>query len=220
MDQDDDSFVECNFQIEISVLMLGETRCGKSSLIRAFLGENFMYNHPPSAGVDTRNRIIKLEEDGIVVKMRLLDAGCRSTYETVVNSYYREADCYVIVFDVQKRDTFEKVQNWLDSIVDKGGNMEKKLFVVIGNKTDGKQRVPLSEVEKFCDDNSQKPLLFMTSCKTGDNVEDAFNDIAEECVRRGLGKDKNNIRKSTLDMLSNPSASKEGEKGGCGCNLL
>ena len=116
----ENTFIEPNFQIELSILFLGETTCGKSSLIRAFLGESFMFKLSPSAGVDTRHRIIKLAEDSLVVKMKFLDAGCRTTFETVVNSYYREADCYVIVFDLQKRDTFEKVQNWLDSIVDKG----------------------------------------------------------------------------------------------------
>ena len=116
----ENTFTEPSFETELSILFLGETTCGKSSLIRAFLGENFLFKLPPSVGVDTRDRIMKLEEDSLVVKMRFLDAGCRATFQTVVNSYYREADCYVIVFDLQKRDTFEKVQNWLDSIVDKG----------------------------------------------------------------------------------------------------
>jgi len=219
---DDGAFIEPDFSIEISILFLGETRSGKSSLIRAFLGETFMYNHPPSAGVDTKYRIVRLEEDGLMVKMRLLDAGCRGTYQTVVNSYYREADCYVIVFDVQKPDTFDKVQNWLDSIVDKGNNLDKKLFVIIGNQIDGKNRVKLSEIEKFCDDCPQKPLLFMTSCKNGDNV-DAFHDIAEECIRRGLGNGNRkgpNIHKSTLDITSEPPAPGDNPKGGCGCSVL
>ena len=106
-------------------------------------------------------------------------------------------------------------------IVSKGGDMSRKLFVIIGNKMDLKSRVPLSEIEKFCDDSAQKPLMFLTSCKSGENVEDAFHDIAEECIRRGLGRDANNVRKSTLDIRSEPDPNQKvtlnSSSGGCGC---
>ena len=106
--------------------------------------------------------------------------------------------------------------------MEKGEKLDNKLFVVIGNKTDGNQNVPMSEVEKFCDDCLYKPLTFMTSCKTRQGkIEDVFTAIAKECVRRNLGTDSKHVRKRTLDMQSEHPGIENGEKsGGCGCNLL
>ena len=55
-----------DFDQQISILLLGESGSGKTSLIRALFGEDtFSCVHIPSAGVDTRLKNLELRDDGL-----------------------------------------------------------------------------------------------------------------------------------------------------------
>ncbi len=219
----DESF-ETISKSEKKILFLGTSGVGKSSLVRSFVGENFLIKSAPSAGVDMKSRIIRLEEHDMEVRLVLMDAAGKQTFHTVVSSYFREADCYVIVFDVTDYQSFFDVQTWIDTMESKKQHTSDKPVYVIGNKSDlwKQKKVKDEDVKKFCSESEHKPPYYMTSCKTGEGVEDAFYDIAENLFIGADMKPRGNFI-STLDLSRNPvdvTYYEGSKKPGCACSII
>ena len=96
-----------NYDVEISVLLLGNCSVGKTSLIRSFMGEPFLFANAATVGVDMKSRIIRLEDRDKTVNFVMWDAAGQNTFKTVVHSYVRQADCYIMVFDVTYPESFQ-----------------------------------------------------------------------------------------------------------------
>ena len=124
-----------DYDLEMSILLLGNSSVGKTSIIRSFMGEPYLFGNSATVGVDMKSKIIQLEDPDKVINLVVWDAAGQNTFKTVVHSYIRRADCYAIVFDVTSHDSFKSVDGWLQAVVDKGGfdGCDKPTFL-IGNK--------------------------------------------------------------------------------------
>ena len=220
-----------NYDAEMSILLLGNSQVGKSSVIRAFKGEAFLFGNSATVGVDMKSRIIRLDHREKDVNLTLWDAAGQNTFQTVVQSYYRRADCYVLVFDVTSAPTFEDVDKWVKSLQQSNG--PDKLFVLLGNKTDldKPSNIPMAEIETYFCNSRVFDRMFLVSAKNGDGIEDAFYEIADLMYERGLWSQPNTGRRSTLDLdcqtsgtfsesPGTPSNSKQEKSGDCACTIL
>lgn len=82
----------------------------------------------------------------------------------------------LLVYDITKKETFEKILHILNLIADKT-NIESLKFGLIGNKTDlyHAHEIKMSEHAEFSE--SKKFDSFFMSAKTGDQVVDCFKRI-------------------------------------------
>ena len=219
-----------NYDAGISILLLGNSQVGKSSVIRAFKGEAFLFGNSATVGVDMKSRIIRLDNREVDVNLTLWDAAGQNTFQTVVHSFYRRADCYVLVFDITDVQTFEDVDRWVKSLEDNTG--PAKMFVLMGNKTDldKPSNIPMSEIETYFCNSKIFDRMFMVSAKNGEGIEDAFYEIADMMFERGLWTQPNATRRSTLDLESQASGTysesaakttkNEKAPGDCSCTIL
>ena len=51
-----------------------------------------------------------------IIKYKLWDTAGHERYRSLTSSYYRGADCVIIVFDLTNLDTFNDLRFWLDEI--------------------------------------------------------------------------------------------------------
>ncbi|KAJ8563620.1 hypothetical protein K7X08_032072 [Anisodus acutangulus] len=117
------------------------------------------------------------------IKLQIWDTAGTEQFRAITKSYYRGAVGALLVYDVTKRDTFEKLSSWLKDIREEG---DKRLAVmVVANKCDddeGIRVVSKEEDEEFA--MSNECLFKEVSARTAENVEAAFGNTAEEIYKK------------------------------------
>ena len=79
--------------------------------------------------------------------MQLWDTAGQERFQSLCVTFYRGADCCVLVYDVSKRETYEKLEKWhraFTTAVDSEGIP----LVIIGNKSDLGSRVNPYQVKE------------------------------------------------------------------------
>ncbi len=73
-------------------------------------------------------------KDGATVKAQLWDTAGQEKYRAITVAHYRKALGALIVYDITKRQTFENVKFWLESLLSQA---EQSLCIIlVGNKLD------------------------------------------------------------------------------------
>ena len=114
--------------------------------------------------------------DGSYVNCEILDTSGQEKYNSINKTYYKRADCCVLVYDITDLESFELCKKFYKKEI--SNNCKKDLKVIlVGNKSDKEKerKVRQEEGAKFAEDN----LYYFkeTSCQHNFNVADAFETI-------------------------------------------
>lgn len=110
----------------------------------------------------------------------ILKAG-QERFRSITQSYYRDADALLLLYDITSYSSFDNVSSWLYQIRENTDN--QVLIMLIGNKIDKSQRVVSRQAGERLARDYQMNFL-ETSAKTGQNVELAFMTTAQELLDR------------------------------------
>ena len=106
----------------------------------------------------------------------IIDTGGQEKFNAINKTYYKRADCCLLVYDVTNRESFEECKNFYKKEIAENCKINVKV-ILIGNKVDLKETREISEEEgsKFAKEN--KYYFKETSCEKNFNVADAFETI-------------------------------------------
>ena len=170
----------------INIITLGESSVGKSSIINRYVENNFDYNFVSTLGVDFRKKIININGENI--RLKIWDTAGQEKFRSIQKQYYRNSDGILLVFDVTKFDTFNVLEEWINSIKNQTSN--DIIVVLVGNKIDLNNKVISDdEIKNFANDNKFK--YFLTSAATGKNINEVFDYIVKEIYNIKSKKKKN-----------------------------
>ena len=190
-------------ELTCKVLILGESKVGKSSILNRFTEKHFTENLPPTLGIDYK--IKKLIIDKTEVKLQIWDTAGQERFRSITESFYKGCNAVILVFDLTDRDSFEKTKSWLMSIYEKAG---KEVFIcLVGNKYDlkGSNGVELvNEVEINGLAEAHGIVYFPASAKQDYNIEEVFRFVAKNVKERMLS------RSDGGDALGNGDRPREG----------
>lgn len=156
------------------ITIIGEPAVGKTSLSRRFVTGHFEADYLSTIGVDVYRKDMKIGDKSIV--FQIWDLGGQEKYETVRRNFYRGTTGAILVFDVLRPETFEKLDHWIEELKQNAGSIP---FVVCGNKVDLKNRkISKARAEEYAS-NVSAPY-YETSAKTGESVRPAFLWIAQQ----------------------------------------
>ncbi|MHA1651869.1 MAG: Rab family GTPase [Candidatus Helarchaeota archaeon] len=158
--------------------VVGDPSVGKTSLIRRYADRKFDESYLPTIGADFTIKKINLDESNIIT-LTIWDMGGHERFDRIRNHYYIGANAAFIVFDLSRRETFNHVKDWLNDIKSHCGEIP---ILIIANKADlPNKAISKEEIEKdFSNKNCQ---IFLTSAKTGENVDTIFEVIANQCFK-------------------------------------
>ena len=129
--------------------------------------------------------------DGSLVNVQIMDTAGQERFKSINTSYYRKADCCLLVYDITNRHSFEDIENYFNEKI-KEKCKENIQVILLGNKTDlEKERVVSSE--EGANFSLKNGYIFMeTSCLKNTNVSDAFETLIE-MTNREVIKNKNQV---------------------------
>ena len=149
--------------------------------------------------------------DGSLVNVDIMDTAGQERYKALNLSYYRKADCCLLVYDITNKKSFDEIKNYYSEKIKE--NCKQNIQVILlGNKTDllEDREVLSEEGAKLALDNN---YIFMeTSCLKNENVASAFETLIE--ITNIETKKNENIKNSNIKDL-NIENNNNNNKGGC-----
>ena len=155
---------------KFKIVILGDTCVGKSCILMRFVKNSMLHNHLSTIGIDSSTKTITTERGKAT--LQIWDTAGQDRFRSLSQSYIRNGDAIILVYDITSDDTFQHVTTWMDAI----HNMAKQdvPIILVGNKTDmeNERRITTEEGQKLAE--KYKILFKEVSAMTGDGVADAF----------------------------------------------
>mmetsp|Transcript_8067 Transcript_8067/g.17436 ORF Transcript_8067/g.17436 Transcript_8067/m.17436 type:complete len:233 (-) Transcript_8067:344-1042(-) len=158
----------------VRLLMVGDSSCGKTSLVLRFDQNVFSTKFVTTIGVDYRDKMVKVE--GAPMRLQLWDTAGQERFRSLTSNFFGRADGFVLCYDISNRPSFDHVIGWMRDI--KTRAPPDCDIVLCGNKSDlDADRVVTTEEGKMLADE-YGVQFFETSALTGSNVEGMFMALA------------------------------------------
>ncbi|XP_072013754.1 uncharacterized protein [Amphiura filiformis] len=156
---------------------------------------------------------VKLVVDGITHRVNVWDTAGQERFRSLVPIYYRRCSAAILVFSVDRMESFRKVVDyWMPAIKNQEKNERRNIITcIVGNKADLKQHRQISTEEAETFAIRTDSIYFETSAKTGDNVDELFLTIARRVT---LEMTEEQTKLSSLVHLTNQE-SEEVEQRSC-----
>ena len=162
--------------IQKKICMIGATGVGKTSLVRQFVKSIFSEKYHSTIGVKVDKKVVRLEENEVT--MMLWDLQGEDDEFKIRPSFLRGASGYILVIDQTRYETLE-IANLIQKMIET--EFGEIPFYVLFNKNDLIDKIEISkeQMNSFVEDSDR---IMRTSAKTGENVEKAFHQLAEDIV--------------------------------------
>ncbi len=153
------------------VVIVGHFGVGKTSLTKQFVSNIFSEKYLTTIGVNIEKKVVDTSKG--IVNMILWDIAGEEDLDTIKTSYLKGANAFILVTDLTREITYSKIDsdiNYMQGIV---GNIP---HLVIGNKSD------LLSEDQVNTITNKFNIDYVSSAKSGKNVETFFADIAEQLI--------------------------------------
>ena len=181
------------YEYIFKIILIGSSGVGKSSLIQRYTQKTFEDVYDCTIGVDFFTKTIDV--NGKTVKLQIWDTAGTEKYRSITSSYYRGSHCALIVFDLTSKDSFESLPTWIENYYKNCNQEFDKNVIMIGNKNDlsEKRDVTQEKINDFIKLNNL--VYFETSAKTGENVDESFQYIAQKLMEEQELKEKLGVKR-------------------------
>ena len=186
------------FDVKYKIMVLGESKVDKTSLIKRYTKDQFGGVYLTTVGMDFQDKIIEIEDKK--VRLQIWDTAGQERFRNVTKSYFQSSQGLVLVYDITDRESFEKLNFWVDNI--KNFAPENAKFILVGNKCDlaNERKVSYEEGENYAKNLNIK--FFEASARDGTNVNELFFYLANEIYQDNKLKGNNNCNNGVILRLA------------------
>ncbi|MEE9593530.1 MAG: Rab family GTPase [Thermoplasmata archaeon] len=181
------------YQMKTKVCLVGEAAVGKTSLIRRFVQDIFDDSYITTLGAKVSKKEIQVEvpEKDLLIQMDMVIwdiMGEKGVRDLLREAFFSGAKGILAVCDLTRYSSLKELDDWVQSVFQIVGEIA---VVYAVNKVDLRDEVMLLFGEQDIELSAQAfdASYFYTSAKTGEEVQLAFQRLAEDIVRRNLPTD-------------------------------
>ena len=162
------------------LIIVGDTNVGKTNIMSKYIKDQFNITSKSTIGVEFGTKILELENKKI--KAQIWDTAGQERYKSITSAYYKGAKGAFIVYDITNKSTFESVDKWIKDLNSYG---DKNLtMLLIGNKSDLEDKRIINKEEGEEKAKSFELGFIETSAYNGDNIDQAFDIMLKEVLKR------------------------------------
>lgn len=182
---------------DYKIAIIGSTGVGKSSLCLQFARNKFPENYEPTIEDYYRKQV---NLDGEMIMFDIIDTAGQEGNLTNLNALIRQAQGYLLVYDITRSDSFGEARLFRDRILNVK-NCSMVPLVLVGNKLDKEEKRQIGIEVARKQAGEWNCVYCEVSAKTKSNLESAF----VECARL--------IKKEIL------TKTRKGTAGCCACSV-
>ncbi|NVM01673.1 MAG: GTP-binding protein [Candidatus Helarchaeota archaeon] len=163
------------------VVIVGEPRVGKTSLVVKFAKGRFESVYRPTLGVDVIKHSYQYNSN-INLIFTAWDISGQASFKKLRRSYYPNTEGFFVIYDTTHLESFERVNDWVEEIKQYG--TRNSIFILVGNKIDLESERVVSKEKGERKAKELGVFFYETSAKSGRNVNDLFYYLGEKIIER------------------------------------
>ncbi|XP_063300415.1 ras-related protein Rab-7L1 [Pelobates fuscus] len=172
-----------SFDHLFKVLVIGDCRVGKTSLLHRYVHDVFASDYKTTMGVDFALKVVQWSESE-TVRLQLWDIAGQERFTSMTRLYYKQASACVIMFDLTDADSFRSCQMWKNDLDSKITLSSGSLLpcILLANKCDlSPWAVTREEIDRFSKENSFIGWT-ETSVKENKNINESMRVLIERMM--------------------------------------
>jgi len=176
----------CNFHV-VKYVVVGSSGIGKTSLCECYVNNiNAYYEHKITIGIEYYQKHL-IHQDKIL-HIQIWDTAGQERYNAVVRRYYRDPQGAFLCFSMTNRNSFKRLENYLDEL--KFLNENNVHIILVGTFLDMNKirTVKEEDITRFAKKHNLQYIEI--SSKTGQNVDECFNTMHDVMCKRIDDKDE------------------------------
>ncbi|KAI5632837.1 ras family domain-containing protein [Phthorimaea operculella] len=201
----------CDFKI----VLLGSEHVGKTSLVLRFVNCRFNSGTPYQNTIGAAFCAKTLQSNGQDFNVGIWDTAGSERYEAMTRMYYRGANAAIICYEPSSLLSWQRLRHWLTEL--KTVEEDCKVYLCGTKKDLLDSGVVSREVPEDIVATYSQGLHghFLTSSKTGENVDELFQKIVDDCVADQ--KMMRNVEELRVQLQKEEAAYKAKNKEFCVC---
>lgn len=125
-----------------TIVLLGDCNVGKTGIIKKYINPNDNVIEDSSIGINITEK--EIENNKI---LKIIDTSGQERNKGVTHSVYKTADAFIVVFDMNNKESYDDIKFWID-LIDNNRRKDTIIYIV-GNKTNGGDSKELKEIKTF-----------------------------------------------------------------------
>jgi len=146
-------------------LIIGNENVGKTSICKRMTGQEIDSSYDQTIGIEFSTCFTKIP--GKLIKSHLWDTSGRRIFAPVITNYFKGIVGIILVYDVSNQKSFQDIDYWLKQIEKNKSPEYEFKTLLIGNKTDKKNRIITWEMGNNIAQKNN--LLFFETCAKNRN---------------------------------------------------
>ena len=200
--------------INFKLIIIGDAGVGKSSILKRAVKNIFEESYQATIGFEFL--LMHFQVNDLKIKFQIWDTCGQEMYRSLVQGFYHNTSLALLVYDINKKPTFESLDIWLKDLKQ---HTEQDLPVfIVGNKNDLDRNITEEEAKEFKKVNN---IVYFAECsaKRGYNVKEIFFEAAKylyQIYKKFKVQDKVPMAKRLkLDNNENDESNKNKKKKKC-----
>lgn len=153
------------------------------------------------------NKAVKVNDK--IYMTNLWDTAGEEKYRALTPMYYRNSDAALLLFDITKRESFDRIEKWIQELLSSNSNIK---IVICANKSDLVDDYQINEeqIKEYAE--RLEALHFKISAKTGENIEECYAELIKKVCQRERRK---STKRTNILVNYNPDPKKNEKKSCC-----
>ena len=163
----------------ISIIMVGDTSVGKSTLMKKFISGQFSDSLAPTLGIELYKKEVTIDEKQYLY--RIWDTCGQERFRSLSKTYFRNSDGIMLLFDLNSTNSFDNLSSWFVSIKDSGA--EDIPLILVGTKCDLEANISEETISNFINENKNIQKYFKCSAKDNIGIEEPFFELGKLIIK-------------------------------------
>ena len=196
MDDDSD-----NEYITCKVVLLGEAGVGKTSIISRYVTNTFSDVLMSTTGASFATKKVEIDPEH-KIKFQIWDTAGQERFRSLAKIFYQNAAVAVLVYDITRRDSFEKLKEfWIKEL--KENAPSDIILAIAGNKSDNYEFEVVSLKEGKDLAQEINAIFKSTSAMLSHGIEDLFKLIGEKFINPSLNTNEPTLSPKEAEFRKN-----------------